>query len=282
MDYKPSELFIGLVEFISVILPGSLFTAILLGIDASNPIYNDTELFNYYKDDTSVVFWVAFIFVSFGVGYFLNSIASGLDWFFDKIRIELFPYKIDILKKIMNSEKEYKNSLEKAETLFKDYFEEYKSNIFRKTGHFFFETEPEVFTDGIKIEKSYEAAFPLKIKHLIESSDAINVYKWSQAILDTYFPAVAEQVNRSMAVSKFFRSLVLVSFLFIIFRLAGWLPDTIPWWPGVVLLILSFREYVVQRQKSIQAAYKGIVTLFHTSENLKIIAEDSGEGKSKS
>ena len=261
MNYKPSELFIGLVDFISVILPGSLFTAILLGLDASHAIYGTTGLYTYYKGDTSIAFWVAFIFVSFGAGHFLNSIASGIDGFYDGIRKQLFPYKENITEN-------YNKLKDRKDITFENYFEKFKSNIFRKSGHFFFELEPEVFSNGIKIEESYEVALILRNDHIGEKRKATNVYKWSQALLDSYFPAVAEQVNRSMAVSKFFRSLILVSLLFISFRIVGCLPDSLPLWLGVVLLVLSFREYVVQRQKSVIAAYKGIVSLFHTSENL--------------
>lgn len=257
MNFKPNEFFIGLVDFISVILPGSLLTAILLGVEANGK----EGIYTYYKGDTSIALWIAFIFVSFGLGHFLNSIASGIDWFYDWIRKQLFPYKENILEKF----NKVKN---REDTSFDNYFEEFKSNIFRKSGHFFFELEPEVFRDGIKIEESFEVALSIRNEHLGIKSKATNVYKWSQALLDSYFPAVAEQVNRYMAVSKFFRSLVLVSLLFILFSLLGFLPSSIPWWPGFVLLILSFREYIVQRQKSVIATYKGIVSLFHTSENL--------------
>ena len=96
MDYKPSELFIGLVEFISVILPGSLFTAILIGIDSTHPIYKNVPLISFYDNDVSLVFWIGFFIVSFGLGYVLNSFASILDTLcYDPIKKRFFPYKSD-------------------------------------------------------------------------------------------------------------------------------------------------------------------------------------------
>lgn len=298
MNFKPNEFFIGLVDFISIILPGSLFAAILLGIQANGK----EGIYTFYKGDTSIAFWIAFVFVSFGVGHFLNSIASGIDGVYDWIRKCLFPYKENIIEKIINEnykceKKNYKRELknksitviefeknnkdleEKAEKLYENYFIDYKWNRLRQFSHFLFEFDIEVFKDGLKVEKSYELALPLKNDHLGEKKYSTNVYKWSQALLDTYFPAVADQVNRSMAVSKFFRSLVLVSLMFIMLRIFGFLPDSVPLWMGGVLLILSFREYVVQRQKSVIAAYKGIVSLFHTSDKLAKKVEVKAEEK---
>ncbi|MBL0136049.1 MAG: hypothetical protein IPP79_19745 [Chitinophagaceae bacterium] len=51
-----------------------------------------------FSEDTTIIFWVLIVFSSFGLGYFLSSIASGLDPLYDWIRKQFSPYNEDLEK----------------------------------------------------------------------------------------------------------------------------------------------------------------------------------------
>lgn len=110
MGFKPNEFFLGLVDFIAILLPGALLTGILLAVDKFHagwysPGATATPLFQLAQDEKTVtVFWVGFVFTSFGLGYFLSSIASGLDVLFNRIREELFPYERQLFKRFVKQE----------------------------------------------------------------------------------------------------------------------------------------------------------------------------------
>lgn len=103
----------------------------------------------------------------------------------------------------------------------------------------------------------------LKIRQTgIADRKTINAFKWSSAWLLKHEPAMYESVERLVAESKFFRSLILVSFAsaFLV------LPTT----PAngtlaIALFILSFFStirYLTQRKKSITTAYEYVLTAF--------------------
>lgn len=97
MDFKPNEFFIGLVEFITILLPGAMLTLIVLLVETNHPVQANYVLYQYaFSNDTNIIFWVAIIFSSFGLGYFLSSIASGLDPLYDAIRKQFYPYEEDL------------------------------------------------------------------------------------------------------------------------------------------------------------------------------------------
>ncbi len=97
MSFKPNEFFIGLVEFITILLPGAVLAFIVLLVEANHPVQTGHALYQYaFNDDKKIIFWVVVIFSSFGLGYFLSSIASGLDPLYDAIRKQFYPYDEDL------------------------------------------------------------------------------------------------------------------------------------------------------------------------------------------
>lgn len=266
MSFKPGEFFFGLVDFIAILLPGSLLAAILLVIDNLNKGWagldeKNQSLFQFAnQNETAPVFWVSFAFASFGLGYFLSSISSGIDVLFDKIRAQLYPYKENLIEKIRKD----KGIDEIPMEVYNKFCVDFTGSPVRRFFYFLLELEWK-----IKVDNSFDAAKNIMIENMGTNAGTTNTYKWSLAILDTQFPGFAEQVNKTMAASKFFRSLVVVFSMLLIFKLTGLLPPSFPWWPVIVFLVLSFREYIVQRLKSIQATYRGIITLYHLPEKLK-------------
>ena len=92
----------------------------------------------------------------------------------------------------------------------------------------------------------------------IEDPDVINAFKWSLAYLLANKPEMYTVVERHIAESKFFRSVVVVLFLAMV---ALFIESY--YWLGLVcfgLIILSLLRYITQRQKSIETAYQYVIT----------------------
>jgi len=281
MDFKPNEFFLGLVDFTAIFLPGCLPTGILLAVEAQNLLFKEPLYCIALQENSSTVFYVVYVFFAYTVGYFLSSIATFLDTWSDKIRHQIYPDDDFITKKYLKSigidledkSSENKQKIENikdgiacSKSSHKKYFNEYKDiflkNEFRQLTHFFFE-----FEWGIKVNKVLEQVARIKPNHRLEG--AINHFQWSSTVLDSIYPVAAEKSNRSMAASKFFRSLVIVFLLSLLFQLVHMLPQFISNCVWFGLALLSFREYVVQRQKSIQAAYRGIITFYTLPDKFK-------------
>lgn len=291
MEFKPNEFFLGLVDFIAILLPGALLTSILLAVDNCQRGWSGLvsgPLFQLAQDDKTVaIFWVGFIFTSFGLGYFLSSIASGLDTLADMIRHELFPYRKSLFSQFIKQKHNKKIStdyeeptieiikgkevlvvhtntetiaVEKAD--FDKFCTDFLGNFFRRFFHFFFELNAKV-----EIDKNLGVILFLRNNVLPKTEADINAYKWSLIVLEANYPVAAEHVNRTMAASKFFRSLVIVFILVLLFAFAGLLTKSyLSLFLTFLLLVLSFREYIVQRQKSIETAYKGLIALYFLPE----------------
>lgn len=306
MDFKPNEFFLGLVDFIAIFLPGGLLAALLLAAEAQSPMFFKEPFYcQSQSDGSSLAFWVCFIFSAYTLGNFLSSVASGLDTYSDKIRDKIYPHKEGIVKAFLEHKgldekgldrekekeqeekrKEIKNHINQDKSIEYEKFEKkFLENYCHKLLHCFFEFERQ---SPLKLNAALPKVANIKLN--AELGGAVNHYQWSSIILDTLYPAAAERVNKFMAASKFFRSLVVVfalafvcelfRCLIVTFRLDvifGFihLPKSVQiahwsWclaWLG--LATLSFREYVVQRQKSIQAAYRAILTLAHLPDNFK-------------
>jgi len=111
------------------------------------------------------------------------------------------------------------------------------------------------------------AAYILERKEAMTGIDdrtVINGFKWSCAWLLKNAPALYAEVERVMAESKFFRSLVVVCFLSCIL-----LACFSMWALSLLMLGLSFLSlfrYLTQRQKSIDAAYIYMITALSEKE----------------
>ncbi len=280
MDFKPNEFFLGLVDFIAILLPGCLLAGIFLMAEAQTPILKEPLYCIGLKDGVTVFFGIGYLFTGYTLGYFLSSVASILDTLFDEIRKQIYPFKEHLMAQYLDDRdidaknpinqqiiQSIKDNIKKGDTkdaeTFNNYCEIFLANKLRKLFHFFFEVEW-----NIKMDRSLEKIVCFKELVLPKMNDP-NAYQWSILILDTYYPAAAQNVNRTMAASKFFRSLVPVFLLCFLFQWVQWIPDSISIWAWSGLALLSFREYVVQRQKSIQAAYRGMITFYHLPDKFK-------------
>lgn len=95
----------------------------------------------------------------------------------------------------------------------------------------------------------------------INDGRIINTFKWSCAWLLKNNPEMYAQVERYVAESKFFRSLIVVfTFSFFIFLTQAKRPVII-FFIFALLIIFSFIRYITQRRKSIETAYHYIIVL---------------------
>ncbi|MFL6216619.1 MAG: hypothetical protein ACJ74J_22235 [Blastocatellia bacterium] len=80
MEYKPSDVFVGVIDFFAVLLPGAFLA--LIGIEpARKYLFNDGIL---PGPQTEAQGWVAFIFAAYLLGHFAFLIGSHLDSIYDK------------------------------------------------------------------------------------------------------------------------------------------------------------------------------------------------------
>ena len=90
----------------------------------------------------------------------------------------------------------------------------------------------------------------------IPSRKVINAFKWSCGWLLKHHPPMYDEVERVMAESKFFRSMVLVSVIAGFIMIGSHPPLTIPLF---ILSLFSLVRYLTQRKKSINMAYEYII-----------------------
>lgn len=259
MAFKPTDFFIGLAEFISILLPGALLAGVLLMVD--NSMSANTAHMPFYRyllqDQTNTIAWVALLFASFGFGYFLSSLASGLDTTYDGIRKQFAPYEEDIEKAF----KKLKSKHPEADyTAFKT---QYLNNRRHQLFALIFKLNPEV-----KVDLCFEEAKILNLAQGLPVHRSCNVRKWAATVLEASYPSISNEITKTMAASKFFRSMVIVCLTILVLQLFQVLPSQY-WLANFLLLLLSFREYIIQRQKAVQNTYQSIVTLsyFQTKQN---------------
>ncbi len=103
--------------------------------------------------------------------------------------------------------------------------------------------------------------------------DVFNAYKWCNFWLISYEPIIYAEVEKYTAESKFFRSLVIIFILLLVWSLFGketnWTYNKIL----LALVVLSFWRYRARRSKSIITACQGVLTTFRKHN------DGSGEGK---
>jgi hypothetical protein len=81
MEYKPSDIFVGLVDFFAILLPGALL-AFLLKVPADRHVFNDITL---HKVGPRAESWVVFAFAAYLLGQFTFLVgATFMDSIYDR------------------------------------------------------------------------------------------------------------------------------------------------------------------------------------------------------
>jgi ADP-ribose pyrophosphatase YjhB (NUDIX family) len=226
MDLEPQKFFIGVIDFFSVILPGTLLTYVIK--DAAGP----TLFGDRYPQLTGTEGWAVFLISSYLLGHFIFLLGSWLldDLVYDPLRNATYKGQIKRLAEGGKLSAICWRWL--ALPLIKD------------------AADPAV-RQAVKIKEHYLDSS--------KASSAINAFQWCKARLTFDHEAAIARVERFEADSKFFRSLVVLLLVLIPWAAAR---DWRVLLPGVVfLLILALWRYVDQRVKATNQAYWYIITL---------------------
>jgi 8-oxo-dGTP pyrophosphatase MutT (NUDIX family) len=226
MNFDPQKLFIGLMDFFSILLPGALLTSLLMG-EMGPAALGD----RYAKLDGAQA-WAAFLFASYLLGHLVFLLGSWLDEFYDWARRYTLNTQIALLAR--------RNHLLPwpARTLIWLVF---------------------------KSERNLAVNRAVRIKQRalgsLGAEDSINTFQWCKALLNVESPPSLAVVQRLEADSKFFRSFAVVLVLILLLwpLQHKWPIIGIPILLG--LLLLALWRYMEQRFKSINQTYWSVITL---------------------
>lgn len=226
MTFDPQKLFIGLMDFFSILLPGALLTYLLM--DEVGPVV----LGERYAQLTGAHAGAAFLFASYLFGHLVFLLGSWLDEFYDWARHYTLNTQIALLAR--------RGRLLPwpARTLIWLVFKRERNLALNR---------------AVKIKERALGA--------LEAKDSINTFQWCKALLNVESPESLAVVQRFEADSKFFRSFTVVLLLL----LAAW-PLLHDWPAAGVpvvlgMLLLSFWRYMEQRHKATNQAYWSVITL---------------------
>ena len=238
MNFDPQKIFIGLMDFFSILLPGALLTWLLM--DDVGPVV----LGNRYAALCGAQAWAAFLFASYLIGHLLFLLGSWLDVLYDWARRHTRNTQIAMLA---------------------------------RRGRLLPWPTRTLIWLVFKGERNLAVVRVVKIKKQalgsLQASDAINAFQWCKALLNVESPTSLAVVQRFEADSKFFRCFTIV----LLVLLATW-PLHLKWPPAgipvvLVLLLLALWRYMEQRYKATNQAYWSIITL--TARDGKIGIEKS-------
>ena len=79
MVYKPGDYFVGVVDFFAILMPGALFSFLLLRLASK---YHFGPILP--KAWGAAEHWVTFIFASYLLGHFISLLGANLDGIYDR------------------------------------------------------------------------------------------------------------------------------------------------------------------------------------------------------
>ncbi len=226
MNFEPQKLFIGLMDFFSILLPGALLIYVLR--DDLGPLF----LGERNEAVAGTEGWVVFLFGAYMLGHFIFLVGAWLldTYLYEPIRTATPSHQI--------------RKLAKGETL--------SRAIVRLLARLFI---------GKNADRAVSTAETIRDRYLnpLAAAEAVNAFQWSKAQLTIECPAALADVQRYEANSKFFRSVVVVlgvlvpwGFMRCEFEIAI---------ASLPLMLLAFLRYVDQRAKSTTQAYRYIIAL---------------------
>ncbi len=220
-----------MINFFSILLPGALVTY-LLKDDMGKWLLGEK-----YTIFVKTEGWLAFLFSSYLLGHFIFLLGSWIldDKVYDRI--------------LKATDEEQIKRLAKGEQL--------SFVLARRLAKVFFkEVSVQALSKASKIKEQYLGPH--------DTSSAINAFQWCKTRLTLEHPETLITIQRFEADSKFFRSLVIVLCVLILWEASHW-PTAISQIVSVILLIvaliLAFWRFVDQRVKATNQAYWYIITL---------------------
>jgi hypothetical protein len=226
MNFKPSDFFIGVVDFFSVICPGALITYFLI------------EQLQLYQIDLAGIFpaitndtqkGLVFLFATYIAGNLIFPVAALLDKkIYDTIRIKFLTKNADLC---------YLKATEIRE-------EHLCSGKWIN----------EQITSSERMNDACKKKAARKKDH---EKEIMNTYKWCQHFIALKQPTLLSEVKRLEADSKFFRSLVVVFAVMFIMKIYA--PLYALCFLGLALL--SLYRYADMRYKANERAFELVVAI---------------------
>ncbi len=256
-EFKPADVYVGVIELFSVFLPGGLLTASLALL-----VQPELKLFAPLLEAEEAR-WVAFAVVAYALGAFVASGAAEIDGPYDTYRSRLWPETEG-------------NAYRRATSLRLAFF---------KAGETLGEPLDTPLSDpGSAASKSMHPALRAALYILVgvKAPDAarpelgtpgrpldrpMNTFTWAKTMLLLRAPGAFAEVQRYEAESKFFRSLILVLPIAGTAAALHWAFTGQPVLAGLALLApwplarMSFSRYAERRRKSTQWAYSYVISL---------------------
>jgi mannose-6-phosphate isomerase-like protein (cupin superfamily) len=229
MDYKPSDFFIGVIDFFSVILPGALLTFFLKGLLYTR-MFGEGKIFPELHNEVQKA--IAFLLATYVIGNLIFLAGSLLldNFVYDKFLRNIF----------------FKKNFDLAYLVATEIREQHLSSA----------TTIEQLIAAGKLNDQDAREVRAKDKR-----EVINTFKWGQDYLSVKFPQSVTEIEKLKADSKFFRSLVVV---FIIIGGISLVKGFRIWAASFFILsLLSVYRYGELRYKSNQKAYELIVAVDH-------------------
>ncbi|WP_298469676.1 hypothetical protein [uncultured Erythrobacter sp.] len=231
---KPSDFMIGLINFLSILLPGAIATTLLLHVSPELRELSDT------LPQHDVFAWTAFFAAAYFAGHLIFLVGSWLDPVYDAVRRRRHPLP----------EKEPKDPVWFDPIL--DFLLKRRLPWVRK--------EPDQ-----KFANSYTVVDTLRRDIMTEAEVAgTNSFQWSRALLIQNCSAAHKDIEVHEADQKFFRSLVILSFV-----LAAGAAIALEWVVAVIALaamVASFVRYYNRRLKTVTLAYIHVLTLYRSGD----------------
>jgi ADP-ribose pyrophosphatase YjhB (NUDIX family) len=228
--FEPQKLFIGIIDFFAILLPGALLVFLVRDNQTIRNFFTDQP---YYPAD--VKGWIIFGVASYLLGHFIFLTGS---W-----SLDAFVY--DVLRKPTYQEQIKRLAHEK----------ELSAIELRLLSRLFFNKNADsAVRQAVKIKEHYLGP--------IESISSINAFQWCKARLSMEQPQALAAVERFEADSKFFRSLVILCILMGILVPLGFVTHgRTVLWSSVPVLLLALWRYMDQRLKATNQAYWYIIAL---------------------
>ena len=227
MNLEPQKIFIGLMDFFSILLPGALLTYLLKG--SLGPLFLGSADFS---NITGTEAWVVFFFCSYLLGHFIFLLGATIldDYIYEPVRKATLGSQFELLaggKKL-------------------------SLNLVRKIALFLFGRDADMPLRQVLLIKEHYL-------NPAGATEAINAFQWCKARLTVENSEGLAMVQRFEADSKFFRSLLIVLVVFIPWGLAqGQWDITLI---STLLMLLAAWRYADQRMKATRQAYWHIITL---------------------
>ena len=231
---KPTDVFIGVTDFFSVLLPGSLLTWFCQCYSYQTCLELKLPFCSPQERGEQIALFLA---TSYIVGNLLFIAASQLDdWFYDDLRVRFFKKYEDIC-------------FETARQIRDKYID---ASIWGKLL-----VEPEKILTQEAINGIANAQNKGKNYKKME---ILNTYKWALCFIGATYPNLLVDVKKYEADSKFFRSLV-VGFIIVAFAVLLKENNGLLFVGLIILAFLSLYRYADLRHKSTEKAYQIIITL---------------------